>query len=153
MSVLSNFLGIILLSCIVILTISNIKGRTKLILVHPLIAILAGLIVFTVLARSFNGLFDYSNYQYLLTFVIPLFTGGYVATGLSKNNNTINGLSEGVIFIVLILVGLLNGVQHINLIRVVASFSFILISAGIGGYTAKKLKEYVINKQILSNNI
>jgi hypothetical protein len=93
MSVLSNILNIIILSCIVGFTILRIKHRTKLILLHPLIAIFAGLIVFFDMMIFLKGFFNYSIYQYLLTFGISLFIGGYVATGLSKNNKTINGLT------------------------------------------------------------
>lgn len=80
--------------------------------------------------------------------------GGYVATGLSQTNKTIIGFSEGIIFIILISILILfNGLNNYNLIKIVEYFPFILISAGIGGYTAKKLREYVNKKQVQNSNL
>jgi len=136
------------------ITILHIKRRTKFILIHPLLAIFIGFLVFFQMVIFFNGLFNSSNYLYLLPFVISLFVGGYVATGLSQTNKTIIGFSEGIIFIILISILILfNGLNNYNLIKIVEYFPFILISAGIGGYTAKKLREYVNKKQVQNSNL
>jgi hypothetical protein len=166
MSLFSNILNIIIFIVIVTYIILYFTGKAKLIVFHPLIAIFIGVVI-TILMYTFFSPFvqniplsDYIQSHYLLKvsivslgIPIAVFIGGLVATLISQVNKASIGIFVGIFFALIISYLSIALFFYYNISYISIIFIFCLISAGIGGYTAKKLREYVIKKQVLNSKL
>jgi Protein of unknown function (DUF3792) len=151
---LNNIFNFIIFSTIIIYIILLIKRKTTLIIIHPILAIFISLLITISMFILFSSflLFIHStvyiHFSDYLSFPLAVFIGGLVATLISSKNRLLIGVLVGIIFSFTVLLVDFKTIIPINNINNVLFILFLLISSliagGIGGYTAQKIREYVI---------
>jgi len=160
MNSLSIIIHSILFFTIIAYVFLYFTGKVKLIVFHPLIAIFIGVVI-TILMYTFFSPFvqniPLSNYiqsHYLLKvsivslgIPIAVFIGSLVATLISQVNKALIGIFVGIVFALIISYLSIALFFYYNISYISIIFIFSLISGGIGGYTAKKIRDLSKNKQ------
>ena len=104
-------------------------------------------ILFSSLFLLYTHSFAYVHFSDYLAFPTAVFVGSLVATLISSKNRVLIGVFVGIIFSITTLLIAFKPFNPINdtlfiLFLLISS----LISGAFGGYTAKKLRKYVIKQ-------
>jgi uncharacterized membrane protein len=120
---------------------------------HPIIAIIAGILVNIVLISLF-GFFHLKismGITYFLIATVPFVVGGFVTAFLAREKKMLYGIYEGIIAVIYALlaryIGMIMGLNTtVNYYLIIGAFIGYLLAAAIGSYLGKAAGEHLKQK-------
>jgi len=151
---LNNIFNLIIFCTIIIYIIFIIKRKPTLIIIHPILAIFISVLIAISMFNLFSSFLSfihssvYIHFSGYLAFPLAVFIGSLVATLISSKNKILIVVLVGIIFSNIVLIISFKTIIPINNINNILFILFLLITSliagGIGGYTAQKIRAYVI---------